>query len=380
MHINVLPLSTLKFLFHDTSSELLLPNCAKSDEQTASTMRLGQFESTILESATCSTQIPSGEGALRSNVDVLLHAGGLIWACDFCPRPSGSAAELLAASVHPADVSRHKVGQTVHGLGAVQIWQVPHASPEAPSAPSAAPPHLAMCIVHDGQVTWDVKWCPDPRLVYASTLTASEDLVRAPPVEDPSAAASAPGKRAGKRARMANANVTKSSADPADVPALSTHIAAELHSGTATVPSIGVLAFISGDAFVQVVSVPEPSRLVAPAGAPRISGADIAEEGGHEGASSSTLALTLDCLHKISREMLGGSMPCTLEWQRSGAPQHAAAAEGSASGRNDNDGASAGANSRLGIKLLVGCHDGVVSGWRIPGGPLHQLQGLFHVK
>ena len=359
LYLELLPVGTVESLFQTQSPELSLhrparPAPDKGPLHDAPSKSLGQFVSHILEEGPCAG--PSSGEQLRFNADVLLHAGGLVWACDFCPwaissssssssasarQPASEQRDLLAAAVHPSNVKRNKAGQLLQGIGAVQVWIVPNTK-RVQGCPDGAP-RLAMCIIHDGCVTWDVKWCPEPSLVRVSptALPQSTAPVGGPP---DTAAAQKPGS---KRPRADSKGASASKQQPA---------------GEALLTSSGILAFVSGDARVQIVSMPEPSEL---------SGGERAQPGSSAsssscGAASPVPAVRLPCQHLITQEMLGGSVPCSLEWQRSTrsrALQQPARPEGDE-----------------GIKLLVGCCDGAVSGWRLPCTAMQQLQGLFHIR
>ena len=130
-----------------------------------------RFESAVLESRPAgsseqlgaSQEAPSTAPEAVSPADVLMYAGGLVWAAEFCPQQipssrtlghasltgakrkqpeapesgemmaedaqaqhtSNATEELLALSVHPVGVMRNKQGEEHHGPGAVQVtWPV----------------------------------------------------------------------------------------------------------------------------------------------------------------------------------------------------------------------------------------------------------------
>uniref|UniRef100_A0A1D1XR54 General transcription factor 3C polypeptide 2 n=1 Tax=Anthurium amnicola TaxID=1678845 RepID=A0A1D1XR54_9ARAE len=69
-----------------------------------------------------------GTRSLNSK-DFVLHAGGSVWALDWCPRMRQMLdrpikCEYLAVAAHPPDSSYHKIGSPLTGRGIVQIWCV----------------------------------------------------------------------------------------------------------------------------------------------------------------------------------------------------------------------------------------------------------------
>ncbi|XP_057777850.1 uncharacterized protein LOC130996573 isoform X2 [Salvia miltiorrhiza] len=57
----------------------------------------------------------------------VMHVGGSVWALDWCPRVDRNPencinSEFVAVAAHPPDSSYHKIGATLTGRGAVQIW------------------------------------------------------------------------------------------------------------------------------------------------------------------------------------------------------------------------------------------------------------------
>lgn len=124
------------------------------------------------------------EGQGRSViVDCTSYVGGLVWAVDWCPSlptpvPSrkerdkdvSRSEEFLAVSAHPKGVQSNKIGVPVSGRGLIQIWSVRQCSQPLGSNPIR--PRLA--IAHNGLVTWDVKWCPNPS-AYVSNWSPGPD-------------------------------------------------------------------------------------------------------------------------------------------------------------------------------------------------------------
>ena len=122
---------------------------------------------------------PWDEAAAR---DLLLHAGGPVWAMDWCPasvqlpappRAGGGrggaappVAEYLAVGCHPCHSAHHPLGAAVKGPGVLQVWEV-----RAPGQAAAGlgPPRMALAIAHDGGLAWQCRWCPAPALADSAT-------------------------------------------------------------------------------------------------------------------------------------------------------------------------------------------------------------------
>jgi len=120
----------------------------------------------------------SSSSAPTCLLDGILHVGGLVWAADWCPSSPatqsapqqtststlGAAArahaDVLALSVHPGGQLRTARGQPCTGPGAVQLWSVPRSS-QAPGHAGDGLPQPLACLLHDGVVCWDLRWCPD---------------------------------------------------------------------------------------------------------------------------------------------------------------------------------------------------------------------------
>ncbi|WOL18367.1 hypothetical protein Cni_G27162 [Canna indica] len=61
------------------------------------------------------------------STDFILHAGGLVWALDWCPssqreQDSKIKCEYLAVAAHPPSSAYHKIGAPLIGRGLIQIW------------------------------------------------------------------------------------------------------------------------------------------------------------------------------------------------------------------------------------------------------------------
>jgi hypothetical protein len=92
--------------------------------------------------------------------DVLLNAGGPVWAMDWLPlpkvdsgRPSPEVA-YLALGCHPADSPLHRIGTPITGPHSIQIWEIPI------NSGSTQKPRLSILLQHDGGLAWHCQWCP----------------------------------------------------------------------------------------------------------------------------------------------------------------------------------------------------------------------------
>lgn len=151
--------------------------------------------------------------------DVLLHAGGPVWALSWCPGQSAGAApesssppsspedaHFLAVGCHPAAHPLHNITAPVTGPNMIQIWQV-HGVEGLRSQTQVPLPAMALGLAHEGGLTLHCCWCPCPEL------------------------ADGPGQ------------------------------------GRA-LPRLGLLAAALGDGTMQVWAVPQPGAVPLPAGAP----------------------------------------------------------------------------------------------------------------
>ncbi|XP_068199205.1 general transcription factor 3C polypeptide 2 [Antennarius striatus] len=90
--------------------------------------------------------------------DMLLFAGGPVWAMEWCPMPDGVvASQYVALACHRGMDDHHCVNKTDAGPGLVQLWDVGRL--ECGSRPDS-PPALAYCIAQDKGFIWHLKWCP----------------------------------------------------------------------------------------------------------------------------------------------------------------------------------------------------------------------------
>lgn len=55
--------------------------------------------------------------------DMVLFAGGPVWAMEWCPTPDGTpASQYIALACHQGMDDQHFVNQTYTGSGLVQLW------------------------------------------------------------------------------------------------------------------------------------------------------------------------------------------------------------------------------------------------------------------
>ncbi|KAL4458983.1 hypothetical protein ABPG75_013848 [Micractinium tetrahymenae] len=201
-------------------------------------------------------------------MDVLLNAGGPVWAMDWCPAgtQAGAAAgpTYLALGCHPLESQQNVIGTEVRGPACIQLWELSHPEQQAQQQAQQqqqqqqqqqtpqqqqqqgglALPRLALALAHDGGVTWCCKWCPDPGL--------------------------------------------------ADEPAA-------VLAGSA-LPRLGLLAAALGDGSIRVWAVPRPQAVAAQAAQQQQQ-----QQGG-------PLVLSLPPVAAASSAALGGSMPNVVDW------------------------------------------------------------------
>ncbi|XP_022048403.1 general transcription factor 3C polypeptide 2 [Acanthochromis polyacanthus] len=90
--------------------------------------------------------------------DMLLYAGGPVWALEWCPTPDGAiATQYIALACHRGMDDLHYASKTCTGSGLVQLWDV--SKLEYDSSPDSQPV-LAYGLAQDNGVVWHLKWCP----------------------------------------------------------------------------------------------------------------------------------------------------------------------------------------------------------------------------
>jgi WD40 repeat protein len=182
--------------------------------------------------AAIATLDPNGTSQdITPSDDFLLHAGGPIWALEWCPStaPSSSSSaaiqddgpstskasakqqsnqeksSFLAVGCHPKNEPLHRLGIATSGPNSIQIWQLNDIEKRKESTTAAAMPRMVVAIGHNGGLTWHCKWC----LAKETAITAN-----------------------------GNSSAT-----------------------TESLPRLGLLAAALGDGTVQVWSVPQPHTL-----------------------------------------------------------------------------------------------------------------------
>uniref|UniRef100_A0A1A7WT83 General transcription factor IIIC, polypeptide 2, beta n=1 Tax=Iconisemion striatum TaxID=60296 RepID=A0A1A7WT83_9TELE len=106
-------------------------------------LRLSRFES-----------VPAHSGRW----DMLLFAGGPVWALEWCPTPDGApASQYLALACHRGMDDVHQVNQIYTEPGLVQLWDC--GSLKYNSRPDSQPA-LAYGLAQDKGFIWQLKWCP----------------------------------------------------------------------------------------------------------------------------------------------------------------------------------------------------------------------------
>lgn len=89
--------------------------------------------------------------------DVIVNAGGPIWAVDWCPMKYDGehATQYIAAATKSPDIKEHTTNVQSPGCAALQIWSLEGLC--GGSSPSAA---LELAILHDYGTVFELQWCP----------------------------------------------------------------------------------------------------------------------------------------------------------------------------------------------------------------------------
>ncbi|XP_022624983.1 general transcription factor 3C polypeptide 2 [Seriola dumerili] len=90
--------------------------------------------------------------------DMVLYAGGPVWAMEWCPTPEGApASQYIALACHRGMDEQHYVNKMYSGPGLVQLWDV--CKLEYNSRPDSQPA-FAYGLAQDKGFIWHLKWCP----------------------------------------------------------------------------------------------------------------------------------------------------------------------------------------------------------------------------
>ncbi|XP_034756650.1 general transcription factor 3C polypeptide 2 [Etheostoma cragini] len=90
--------------------------------------------------------------------DMLLYAGGPVWAMEWCPTPDGApATQYLALGCHRGMDDQHYVNKMYSGPGLIQLWDL--GMLEYNSRPDSQPA-FAYGLAQDKGFIWQLKWCP----------------------------------------------------------------------------------------------------------------------------------------------------------------------------------------------------------------------------
>lgn len=144
------------------------------------------FTSMAVETVSCEVTTSSNPQSKAEThdfaVDSVLYAGGPVWTLDWCPLATTEdgtsgplhTVETLALSTHPKRQRRNPIGLQHTGPGALQLWAVP-SSVGNNLVPSGLPRLLAL-LWHEGNLAWDVQWCPSPSaFIQPSSNTVGQD-------------------------------------------------------------------------------------------------------------------------------------------------------------------------------------------------------------
>nr|XP_024357729.1 general transcription factor 3C polypeptide 2-like isoform X2 [Physcomitrium patens] len=71
----------------------------------------------------------NGAGMKSTCADVVFFVGGSVWTLDWCPRRPGWSSqviqnEFLVVGAHPRQSPHHRLGESLHGKGLLQIWAI----------------------------------------------------------------------------------------------------------------------------------------------------------------------------------------------------------------------------------------------------------------
>ncbi|KAM6991998.1 general transcription factor 3C polypeptide 2 [Tautogolabrus adspersus] len=90
--------------------------------------------------------------------DMLLYAGGPVWAMEWCPTPDGApASQFIALACHRGMDDKHCFNKTYTQHGLVQLWGL--GSLECNSRPDSTPA-FTYGLAQDKGFIWHLKWCP----------------------------------------------------------------------------------------------------------------------------------------------------------------------------------------------------------------------------
>ncbi|XP_020510922.2 general transcription factor 3C polypeptide 2 [Labrus bergylta] len=90
--------------------------------------------------------------------DMLLYAGGPVWALEWCPTPDGApASQFIALACHRGMDDKHCFNKTYTKHGLVQLWGF--GSLECNSRPDSSPA-FTYGLAQDKGFIWHLKWCP----------------------------------------------------------------------------------------------------------------------------------------------------------------------------------------------------------------------------
>ncbi|KAJ1419525.1 WD40/YVTN repeat-like-containing domain superfamily [Sesbania bispinosa] len=114
------PSRTIRFTYGLGSSE-----CYEGKDD--SSINLPQFSSATVPEHDMQKEEQLGDAKSQESRDFVMNVGGPVWALDWCPRihedPDCSIkCEFIAVAAHPPGSSYHKMGASLTGRGAVQIW------------------------------------------------------------------------------------------------------------------------------------------------------------------------------------------------------------------------------------------------------------------
>lgn len=110
--------------------------------------------------------------------DVLLFAGGPVWALAWSPALPSDGNDYLAVACHRPGHERHLIGEPAQGPHMLQLWAVPRAA----EGQGAVLPWAASLVSHDGDHINALAWCPrageaDPHRLGLLALSRGDGAV-----------------------------------------------------------------------------------------------------------------------------------------------------------------------------------------------------------
>lgn len=98
-------------------------------------------------------------------VDIILNAGGPIWALDWCPMKLTRSQQIkenqdcfIAIGANRSLNELHAIGESYEGTNIIQIWNLGPLTTKG--IPQDNKPFMSLGIVHNKSCVWSLSWCP----------------------------------------------------------------------------------------------------------------------------------------------------------------------------------------------------------------------------